>query len=98
MEAGMDQMRTWIIAVVSLIVGAAVAYLYTQQQTSKLSEQISMLQTQVVEANKKAQSATSEIEGLKADLDEKTKLIEKQKAKLTKLEAALQQTTSPTPE
>ncbi len=98
MEAGMDQMRTWIMAVVSLIVGAAVAYLYMQQQTSKLSEQISMLQTQVVEANKKAQSATSEIEGLKADLDEKAKLIEEQKTKLTKLEAALQQTTSPTPE
>ena len=91
-------MRTWIIAVVSLIVGAGVAYFYMLQQTSELSKQVSTLQTQVAEANKKAQSATSEIEGLKADLDQKRKLIEEQKAKLTKLEAASQTTTLPTPE
>ncbi len=92
----MDGMRTSIIAVVALIVGAGAAYFYMQRQTSELSDQVSALQTQLAEAD--AQSAASQIEALQADLDEKTKLIGEQTAKLTELEAALQKTTSPAPE
>ncbi len=91
----MDLTITSIIAVVALIVGAGGAYFYMQRQTSELSDQVSTLQTQLAEANEKAQSAASQIEALQADLDEKTKLIGEQTAKLTELEAALQQTTSP---
>ena len=94
----MDGMRTSIIAVVALIVGAGGAYFYMQRQTSELFDQVSALQTQLAEADKTAQSAASQIEALQADLDEKTKLIGEQTAKLTELEAALQKTTSPAPE
>jgi len=94
----MNGMRTSIIAVVALIVGAGAAYFYMQQQTNELSDQVSALQTQLAEADKTAQSAASQIEALQADLDEKTKLIGEQTAKLTELEAALQKTTSPAPE
>ena len=94
----MDLTITSIIAVVALIVGAGGAYFYMQRQTSELSDQVSALQTQLAEVDKKAQSEASQIEALQADLDEKTKLIGEQTAKLTELEAALQKTTSPAPE
>ncbi len=84
----------WVV--VALIVGAGAAYFYMQRQTSELFDQVSALQTQLAEAD--AQSAASQIEALQADLDEKTKLIGEQTAKLTELEAALQKTTSPAPE
>jgi len=94
----MEGTRTWIIAVIALIVGAAIGYVYMQGQASGLAEQVSTLETRLAEANDRAQSAASENETLKADLDEKTKLVEEQQARITELEAAAQQPTSPTPE
>ena len=86
----MEGMRTWIIALIALIVGAIIGYVYMQGQASELAEQVSTFETQLAEASKKAQSATSEIEALKADIDKKTKLIEDQQDKIVELEAASQ--------
>ena len=98
LEVKMEGTRTWIIALVALIVGAGIGYVYMQGQASGLAEPVSTLETQLAEAGEKAQSAASEIEALKADRDEKTKLIEQQQARITELEAASQETTLPTPQ
>lgn len=87
----MDGMRTWIIALIALIVGAVGGYVYMQGQASDLAQQVSTLEAQLTEASGKAQSAASDIEALKAQLDEKTKTIEQQQARIAELEAAAQQ-------
>ena len=94
----MEGMRTWIIAVIALIVGAAGGYVYMQRQVGELAGQVSTLQTQLNEANEKAQGAASEIEALKDDLEGKTKLIDEQNAKIIELEAVSQETTPSAPQ
>jgi len=94
----MEGTRTWIIAVIALIVGAVIGYVYMQNQASGLAEQVSTLETRLAEANDRAQGAVSESETLKADLDEKTKLVEEQQARIMELEAASRETTPPNPQ
>lgn len=94
----MEGTKTWIIAIIALIVGAAGGYFYTQGQVGELTEQASTLETQLTEATEKAQGAASEIASLKADLEDKTKQIEDQSAKIVELEAASKETMTPTPQ
>ena len=93
----MDGTRTWIIALIALIVGAAAGYYYMQSQASDLAQQVSTLEAQLAEARGEAQSAASETEALKAELAEKTKLVEEQQARITELEATAQQPMAPEP-
>ena len=94
----MEGTKTWVIAIIALIVGAAGGYFYTQGHVGELTEQASTLETQLAEATEKAQGAASEIESLKADLEDKTKQIEDQSAKIVELEAASKETMTPTPQ
>ncbi|MDP2621514.1 MAG: hypothetical protein Q8P46_15315 [Hyphomicrobiales bacterium] len=91
----MEGTRTWIVALIALIVGAVIGYVYMQSQTGDLTQQVTTLQSQLAEANDKAQSAASEVEALKADVDAKTKLVEQQQARITELEATSQQPAAP---
>lgn len=99
----MKGIQTWLVTVISLIAGVTIGYYYAQMETGKLQDQISTLKTQLAEkvssletqlntAKNKAESAISE---LKAEISEKAKLIEDQKAKIEKLEAAPQGTQAP---
>ncbi len=89
----MNGMKTWIFALVALIVGAAGSYAYMQPRIGGLADQVQTLQAQLAAADEKAQGATSEMETIKAGLEEKTKLIEEQQARIIELEAAAQNTT-----
>ena len=96
----MDGMRTWIIALIALIAGAVISYVYVQGQDvqnreSTLNSQITELETKLAAETKKVQDAQSEINGLKMDLDNKTREVDEQQAKILDLEAKLQQTTPP---
>ena len=94
----MEGTRTWIIAIIALIVGAAGGYFYTQGQVGELTEQASTFETQLTEATEEAQGAASEVESLKAELENKTKQIEDQSAKIVELEAASKETMTPAPQ
>ncbi len=94
----MDGTKTWIIAAIALVVGAVIGYVYMQGQADELAQQVTALEAQVAEASDQAQSAASENEALKAEFEEKTKLVEKQQARITELEATAQQPTLPAPQ
>jgi uncharacterized membrane protein len=90
------EMRTGIIAIVALVVGAVIVYVYKQGEVTDLAKQVSALETQVADATEKAAAAAAtEIDALKADLAAKIKLTEDQKAKITELDTALKKATSP---
>lgn len=90
-----EGVQTAIIAVIALMAGALISYVYMQDQVSdlrgqvsELTRQISTMEARLTSANERGRSAISEIEALKADLDDKTKLIESQQARIIQLEAA----------
>lgn len=87
--------RTWIVALIGLVVGVVIGYVYMQDKVGELTQQMTTLENQLAEANAKVQSAASDIEALKADLDAKTKLAEEQQARITELEATSQQPMAP---
>jgi peptidoglycan hydrolase CwlO-like protein len=91
----MNGAGTWITAVIALIVGVVIGYIYMQSQAKDLAQQVSTLQTQLTDANQKAQDAASQVKALQTDLDAKTKLVEQQQARITELEATAQQPAAP---
>ncbi len=84
-------MRTWIFALIALIVGGAIGYAYKQGEANQLMEQVSALEAKVTEATA---AAATQIEEMKAELEAKTQLADEQQAEISELEAALKSATS----
>lgn len=80
-------MRTFIVAIVALVVGAAGGYFYEKNETGKLSAQMAAVEAQIAKEMEATKSATAEIESLKADVAAKTKEIADYVAKVTDLES-----------
>jgi chromosome segregation ATPase len=80
-------MRTWIIAIIALIVGGLIGYYYEKNQVDTLSEQIATFKAQVEQEMAKSKDAGAQVEQLKADLEAKAKEVEDYVAKITDLES-----------
>jgi regulator of replication initiation timing len=88
----MADMRTWITAIVALIVGAAIGYFVTQGQVGDLEARLSAAETELVQANETAGAMAAEAEELGA---ENQALMEENEALRAELEAAAQPTPEP---
>lgn len=101
----MEGVHTAIIAVVALFAGTLISYVYMQDQVSglrgeasHLGKRVITLEAQLASATEQARTAASEIAALKADLDDKMRLIESQQAKIIQLEAVSQNPPPSTPQ
>ena len=91
-------MRTVIIAIIALIVGAAIGYFYEKNAADQLSAQIADFQAQIAQEMEKTKGATAQIEELKADIEAKAKEIADHVARITDLESRQSDTTQPAAE
>jgi len=88
-------MRIFLIALIALIVGAVIGYVYKQGEVNSLTQQVAALKTDVADATEKATSAAAtQIDELKTELEAKGKLADEQQAKISELEAALKDATT----
>lgn len=99
-------MNSWIIGIVSLVVGAVIGYMFAQSETTKMQEQLSTIQAQMSEklsgleaelakVKKDAEGALSELETSKNDVGEKSKMIEDLQAKIKELESEVEAAPKP---
>ena len=92
-------MNSWLIGIVSLVVGAVIGFMYANSETGKAKEQLSAVQSQMSEkvsgleaalakAKKDAEGVMTELTTFKNDVGEKSKMIDELKAKIKSMEPA----------
>ena len=62
----MQESKTWVIAVVALIIGAAIGYYSMNSRMGALTEQVSQLQSEIDEKSKLVEEQTARIKELEA--------------------------------
>ena len=82
-------MTRWLIYLIVLIVGVAIGYAYMEIQSQQLVERITTTEAQLAEASKAAEDLQTEVAELTQELDEKSRLVEEQTARIVSLEAQL---------
>ena len=76
-------MNSWVIGVVSLVVGGVIGFMYAQGETGDLKEQVSKLQAEMSEKVAGAEKQMSEkVSGLEAELAKAKKDAETATAEL----------------
>jgi uncharacterized protein HemX len=88
-EAGMGDGRTWITAVIALVVGAAIGYFVAQGQVGDLQARLSTAESEMAQANERAGSMAAEAETLAAENQRLAQELETARADIVERDALI---------
>lgn len=87
----MGDSRTWITAVVALVVGGAIGYFVAIGQVSDLEARLSAAETELVQANETAGTMAADAEALAAENQALNEQVEALEAELASRDAQIEE-------
>jgi len=87
----MGDSRTWITAVIALVVGVAIGYFVVQGQVGDLQARLSTAESELVQANERAGTMAADAEAMAAENQTLTQELENAQAELAERDARIEE-------